>query len=136
MIEIAFQQGVGPKEVQLIRDRVQKECFAMKMRPKDSFILLFVVDELSCNIMEHAHASWMQLRIETSERGFSAVLKDDGVAFDTSAEVKEAKTKKVESEEGERKLGLSLIGRLVDRVSYTRSAGVNQVILEKAWSQN
>jgi anti-sigma regulatory factor (Ser/Thr protein kinase) len=33
-------------------------------------------------------------------------------------------------------LGLGLIGRLVDRMTYSRDKGVNQVVLEKAWQAN
>src|SRR4051812_14198981 len=133
MLQITFNQGVGPSEVKLIRDKVQAECLAMKMAPKNGFILLFVVDELSSNIMEHAHATWMDLKIDTSAEKFTATLRDDGVPFDTGAEAAEAKEKKITGDGGERRLGLSLIGRLVDRINYSRDKGVNQVVLEKAW---
>src|SRR5882672_6795865 len=72
MLQVTFNQGVGPAEVKLISDKVQAECIAMKMAPKNGFILLFVVDELSSNIMEHAHATWMDLKIDTSEKKFTA----------------------------------------------------------------
>lgn len=133
MLQISFNQGIGENEVKLIREKVQAECIALKMAPKNGFILLFVVDELSCNIMEHAHATWMELKIDTDASKFSATLRDDGVPFDTGAEVSEAKQKMVTGEGGERRLGLSLIGRLVDKINYSRDKGVNQVVLEKAW---
>src|SRR5580704_7053921 len=135
MLQISFSQGVGPNEVKLIREKVQAECISLKMAPKNGFILLFVVDELSSNIMEHAHATWMDLRIDSNEKRFTATLRDDGVPFDTGAEVAEAKDKKITGEGGERRLGLSLIGRLVDKIVYGRDKGVNQVVLEKAWQE-
>jgi anti-sigma regulatory factor (Ser/Thr protein kinase) len=133
MIQISFKQALGPLEVKQIRDKVQAECLALRVAPKNGFILLFVVDELSCNIMEHSHASWMDLKIEVTEKGFSALLKDDGVPFDTGAEVSEAKGKAINGESGERRLGLNLIGRLVDKIVYSRDAGANLVKVEKAW---
>lgn len=133
MLQISFTQGVGPAEVKLIRDKVQAECIALKMLPKNGFILLFVVDELSCNIMEHAHATWMDLRIELDGEKFTVTLKDDGVPFDAGAEVGAAKQKTIDGESGERRLGLSLIGRLVDSIDYSRAQGINQVVIKKAW---
>jgi len=133
MLQITFNQGIGPTEVKLIRDKVQAECIAAKMAPKNGFIMLFVVDELSSNIMEHAHATWMELKIDNTEKKFTATLRDDGVPFDTGAEVAEAKDKLITGESGERRLGLSLIGRLVDQINYSREKGVNQVVLEKSW---
>lgn len=133
MLQITFNQGVGPNEVKLVREKVQAECLAMKMAPKNGFILLFVVDELCSNIMEHAHATWMELKVESDPAKFLVVLRDDGVAFDTGAEVTEAKEKEMTGESGERRLGLGLIGRLVDKISYSRDKSVNQVVLEKAW---
>ena len=134
MLEISFKQGIGPAEVKQIRDKVQAECIALKMLPKNSFILLFVVDELSCNIMEHSHATWMELKVEVNLQKFSATLRDDGVPFDTKAEVGEAKQKAIDGEQGDRRLGLNLIGRLVDEVKYGREKGINQVELQKVWT--
>lgn len=133
MLQITFNQGIGPGEVKQIRDKVQAECIAQKMPPKNGFIMLFVVDELSSNIMEHAHATWMELKIDSNSDRFTATLRDDGVPFDTGAEAAEAREKKITGDEGERRLGLSLIGRLVDRINYSRDKGVNQVVLEKNW---
>jgi anti-sigma regulatory factor (Ser/Thr protein kinase) len=136
MFQISFNQGVGPAEVKLIREKVQSECLALKMPPKNGFIVLFVVDELSCNIMEHAHATWMELKVDTNTDNFVVTLRDDGVPFDSGAEATEAKDRKITGEMGERRLGLGLIGRLVDRMTYSRDKGVNQVVLEKAWQAN
>jgi anti-sigma regulatory factor (Ser/Thr protein kinase) len=133
VFEISFSQGIGPVEVKQIRERVQSSCIELKIPPKNSFILLFVVDELSCNIMEHSHAKWMELKIEASPANFTATLRDDGVPFDMGSELADAKGKAVSSEGGERRLGLSLVSRLVDSVKYSRDKGVNQVILSKAW---
>jgi anti-sigma regulatory factor (Ser/Thr protein kinase) len=133
MLKISFTQGVGPAEVGLIREKVQAECIAQKLLPKNGFILLFVVDELSSNIMEHSHATWMELQVEMDGQKFSARLKDDGVPFDTGAEVGAAKAKAFDGEGGERRLGLGLIGRLVDSIDYSRSQGINEVVIRKAW---
>lgn len=136
MLQISFNQGVGPIEVKQIREKVQAECLALKLPPKNGFVLLFVVDEISCNIMEHAHATWMELKVETDKEKFVVTVRDDGVPFDTGTELTEAKGKSLDLGPDERSLGLSLIARLVDKVAYSREKGANQIVLEKHWKQN
>jgi anti-sigma regulatory factor (Ser/Thr protein kinase) len=136
MLQISFNQGVGPIEVKQIREKVQAECLALKLPPKNGFVLLFVVDEISCNIMEHAHATWMELKVETDKDKFVVTVRDDGVPFDTGTELQEAKGKSLDLGPNERSLGLSLIARLVDKVGYSREKGANQIVLEKHWKQN
>jgi anti-sigma regulatory factor (Ser/Thr protein kinase) len=75
----------------------------------------------------------MDLKIDGGADKFSAVLRDDGVPFDLGAEAAGAKDKPITGEGGERRLGLSLIARLVDSIHYSRDKGINQVVLEKAW---
>jgi signal transduction histidine kinase len=136
MVQISFSQGVGPDEVKQIRESVQKECIALKIEPKNGFIALFVVDELACNIMEHAHATWMELKVTVAAEKFTAVLRDNGIAFDTGRQVESSREKQIVTEENERRLGLSLIGRLVDSIHYSRDKDINQVVLEKSWALN
>ena len=65
---------------------------------------------------------------------FLTAIVYDGLGHSSyRSEAAEAKEKKITGEGGERRLGLSLIGRLVDRINYSRDKGVNQVVLEKSW---
>jgi anti-sigma regulatory factor (Ser/Thr protein kinase) len=133
MINLRFTQGLGPDDVHAIRQSVQTEAAQQGLAAQQGFVMVFVVDELVCNVMEHARAAWMELKIEADPKGFRCKLVDDGVPFDTADSVKSAASADIKGED-ERRLGLNLIGRLVDDVSYTRTPeGLNQVELGKAW---
>jgi anti-sigma regulatory factor (Ser/Thr protein kinase) len=127
-----FDKGIGALDLRQIRDAVQGECLSKGLGPKDSFIVLFVTDEIVCNVMEHSKATWMEMELELSPEGFSASFKDDGVTFDAKSEVDALKGKAVDGE-NERHLGLNLIGRLVDKVDYKREQNVNTLNVSKFW---
>lgn len=132
MLQMRFDKGLGAPDLRQIRDAVQSECLSKGLGPKDSFIVLFVTDEIVCNVMEHSKATWMEMALELNPEGFSATFKDDGVTFDAKTEVDALKGKAVDGE-NERHLGLNLIGRLVDKVDYQRDKDVNTVNVSKAW---
>jgi anti-sigma regulatory factor (Ser/Thr protein kinase) len=133
MINLRFSHGIGADDVHSIRQSVQAEAAQQGLAAQQGFVLVFVIDELVCNVMEHAHAAWLELKIDADAKGFRCKLLDDGVPFDTAGNVKSAATVDIKGED-ERRLGLNLIGRLVDDVTYKRTAeGLNQVELAKAW---
>lgn len=132
-LAMQFQKNLGAPEIQAIRAQVQKECASIGLDPQRAFTVLFVTDELACNVMEHAHASKVEISIDAAKDHFALTLKDDGVPFD-SGEGIEGLAKGALVEKGERNLGLSLIGRLVDKVSYQRlEGGSNELKVEKSW---
>ncbi len=132
-LALQFEKNLGAPEIQSIRAQVQKECSSIGLDPQRAFTILFVTDELACNVMEHAHATHIELNIAAEKNSFVLILKDDGVPFD-SGEGIETLSKGALSDKGERNLGLSLIGRLVDKVSYQRlEGGSNELRVEKAW---
>ena len=133
MINLRFNQGIGANDVQSIRQSVQAEASSAGLGAQQGFVMVFVVDELVCNVMEHARAAWLELKIEADPKGFRCQLLDDGMPFDTAGSVMSASKTDLKGED-DRRLGLNLIGRLVDNVSYQRTAeGLNQVELAKAW---
>ncbi len=133
MVRLNFSQGIKASDVQAIRQAVQAEAAEVGLSAEQGFVMIFVVDELVCNVMEHARAAWMELKIEADPKGFQCQLLDDGMPFDTAESVKSASKVDILGQ-GERRLGLNLIGRLVDKVDYVRTAqGMNQVDLTKAW---
>jgi anti-sigma regulatory factor (Ser/Thr protein kinase) len=118
-------------EIKDVRDNVRKECENLQLDPKDSFVLFFIADELCCNVMEHSQAKKMELKVEARGNDFLMELKDDGVAFDTGFKLEMAKTGEVRTD-GDRRLGLALVSRLVDQIEYERSTqGFNQLKLIK-----
>ena len=133
MVNLSFSQGLGANDIHSIRQSVQAEAAQMGLGAQQGFVMVFVVDELVCNVMEHSRAARMELTIEANPKGFRCQLKDDGMPFDTAGSVKTASHSDLKGED-DRRIGLNLIGRLVDDVRYTRTAeGLNQVELAKAW---
>lgn len=133
-MRLAFPHGIGADDVQSIRTKVQEEGRRLGLPPQSGFILLFVVDELCCNVMEHSKAAWTEIEIFADQKGFRFVLKDDGIPFNIQAEVKAVAGKALQDQMDDRHVGLSLIGRLVDRLEYQRTPeGLNFLELTKAW---
>jgi anti-sigma regulatory factor (Ser/Thr protein kinase) len=133
MVNLRFSHGIGANDVHSIRQSVQAEAAQVGLGAQQGFVMIFVVDELVCNVMEHGKAAWMELKIEADPRGFRCQLVDDGMPFDTADSVKSAAQSDIKGED-ERRLGLNLIGRLVDDVSYRRTPeGLNHLELAKAW---
>lgn len=133
MIDMNFPQGVGEPDVKRIRQAVQGEASSKGLGPQQGFMLLFVVDELCCNVMEHSRAAWADLKIEANPTGFRLVLTDDGVPFDLAAQTRSASSTDLKGED-DRRLGLNLIGRLVDDLKYDRTPeGLNRVEMVKSF---
>jgi anti-sigma regulatory factor (Ser/Thr protein kinase) len=131
MLELRYDQGLGPKEILLLRQSVQGEAQRGGLSPQHGFMLLFVVDELVCNVMEHARAGFAELAIEASPSGFRLTLTDDGLPFDPSGQ---AKVPVDPAAAADRRLGLHLVGRLVDEMDYRRTPeGLNRVELAKSF---
>jgi len=133
MLAMTFPRGLAEKDVRDIRLAVQGEAAQKGLAPQQGFVLLFVVDELCCNVMEHGRAAWAELRVEASAAGFRLTLVDDGIPFDTAAQTRAAKAEDLK-DTGERRVGLNLIGRLVDELKYQRTPeGLNRVELAKTF---
>ncbi len=133
MIAMDFPRGMGAQDVQKIRKAVQSEASTKGLGPQQGFMLLFVVDELVCNVMEHSRAAWAELKVEANPAGFRLVLTDDGVPFDLAGQVRGAAAHDLKGED-ERRLGLNLIGRLVDDLRYDRTPeGLNRVEMAKSF---
>ena len=117
-----------------IRSRVQELGRGLALPAQSAFVLLFVVDELCCNVMEHSKASWSELEVRADLKGFKLQLKDDGIPFNIHAEVRAVAGRPLQDQASDRHLGLSLIGRLVDQVDYQRTPeGLNLLELGKNW---
>lgn len=133
MIAMSFPQGMGERDVAQIRQAVQGEAASKGLGPQQGFVLLFVVDELCCNVMEHSRAVWAELKLEANSAGFRVVLTDDGVPFDLADQAKAASKTDIKGQD-DRRLGLNLIGRLVDDLKYERTPeGLNRVELAKSF---
>jgi anti-sigma regulatory factor (Ser/Thr protein kinase) len=131
LLKFCFPDGLGLREVKSVRESVRVECDRLGMEAKDSFVLFFIVDELCCNVMEHSKAAWMELKVDVHKDRFHVIIRDNGVPFDTGFKLEMAKGGEVRTD-GDRRLGLALVSRLVDMITYERlQEGINQLDLEK-----
>jgi len=131
MLELRYDHGLGQPEILLLRQSVQSEAQRGGLSPQHGFMLLFVVDELVCNVMEHARAEFAELAIEASPTGFRLTLTDDGLPFDPAGQ---SKVPVDPNAVADRRLGLHLVGRLVDELDYHRTPeGLNRVELAKSF---
>lgn len=133
MIAMNFPQGLGANDVKVIRQQVQSEATSKGLGPQQGFMLLFVVDEVVCNVMEHSRAAWAELKVEANSAGFRLQMTDDGVPFDLAGQVKSTVGQDLKGQD-DRRLGLNLIGRLVDDLRYDRTPeGLNRVEMAKTF---
>lgn len=133
MLAMEFPQGMGAQDVLKVRQAVQGEAAAKGLGPQQGFLLLFVVDELCSNVMEHSRASRAGLKVEAGPSGFRLELTDNGVPFDLAAQAKAAAGTDLKGRD-DRRLGLNLIGRLVDELKYDRTPeGLNRVEMAKSF---
>ncbi|HXC63147.1 MAG TPA: ATP-binding protein [bacterium] len=131
MLELRYENGLGQRDILSLRQSVQGEAQRGGLSPQHGFMLLFVVDELVCNVMEHARAGFTELAIEASSSGFRLTLTDDGLPFDPAGQ---AKVPVDTALVADRRLGLHLVGRLVDEMDYQRTPeGLNRVELAKSF---
>lgn len=133
MLELRYSQALEEKDIKEIRQAVQGEAVRGGLTAQHGFMLLFVVDELVCNVMEHARAGVTELTVQASPAGFRLTLLDDGAPFDTAGQALAAAGADLRTAD-DRKLGLNLVGRLVDELEYRRTQdGRNRLELAKSF---
>ena len=132
MISLKFPGKFGPIEVYKVRQAVKTQCQEAGLSADHTYGFVSAVDELCCNIMEHAKAEWFEIRIGKQDGMLEAILTDNGVAFDPTRFIKNQDNKQVFENATDRRLGLSMVGLLVDGISHSRDGeGVNRVVLTK-----
>lgn len=90
-----------------------------------------VIEELCTNILEHSHATWMELGLRRQGQGLMVAIADDGLPFDPSPLMGEAPSSARLKRSQERHLGLYMISSLTRGVHYFRDEiGVNVIELE------
>jgi anti-sigma regulatory factor (Ser/Thr protein kinase) len=93
--------------------------------------LFSVVDEISCNIMEHSGATWMEVDFSVSKDKAMVTLRDDGKAFDP-IEASALPHEHYLASGPERRLGLWMVFKMVDKAFYARKDGeVNELTIQK-----
>lgn len=100
-------------------------------------MVLSMADELICNVLEHGHATWVEVELQMRpESGQMAlILRDDGVPFDPGEMGKQALPEESLKHGGDRHLGLYLVSRIATSWKYHRKndGTVNEMELAVDW---
>ncbi len=118
----------------LVRDVARRMAEAAGFEAAVAEQLALAVDEAATNVLEHAYrgATDRVVRVEIDEAGpdFCVDVMDDGAAFDP-ASLPSLDVKTLEKERRSGGLGVHLMGRIMDSVTFRRSAPHNVCCLVK-----
>lgn len=118
--------GFNPKSVERLRNETSAFLSTLRVPGPQAYSIVTVVDEVACNILEHAKASFLELELKAGLGVVELLFRDDGVAFDPTEQVrKQAALMPGDSEE--RKLGLYMVTSLGDGLRYERHGQHNEL---------
>jgi len=108
-----------------IRDIVGEAARQVGFSDKEIYAIQLAADEASSNIIEHAYAGItggkLEIDLSTTDKTLKIVMRDQGKPFDPSS-VPEPNVKADLSERKIGGLGMYLMRKLMDEVSYESSA--------------
>ena len=123
-------------EITRLIDWVEERCAEAEIGHDATFKLTLSLEEAVANVIHHAfdgvpspHRVELELAID-SDRVFAEVI-DNGREFDPSAAPEPDKHAPLEDRDPGG-LGIHLIRKMMDRVTYRRTAGENHLLLEKS----
>ena len=123
-----FGAEFGQAQVERLRERVAGTLEMGGITGPSAYVLVTVVDELVCNVLEHGHASWVELEMHPGEKAVKLVVRDDGEEFDPVKAIREKSPASALENESERSLGLYMVSQLADSCDYRRLDGkVNEL---------
>lgn len=121
-----FKAGFGEAELLKLRESVARQMHDAGVQGDSSYAFINVLDEFCCNMMEHALANWIEIKVEPRQDSIAAVLRDDGTAFDPTAAINHVDPEQP-ANVTERRLGLYMIGLLAKDLRYKREGDVNHL---------
>jgi anti-sigma regulatory factor (Ser/Thr protein kinase) len=126
-----FGVDFRPENVDRLREKVGECLERGGIVGTTAFLLLNLMDELVCNILEHSGATWVELEMHPDAKEVRLILRDDGEAFDPGATMSDGRElEAVASGRSERSLGLYMAGRIAKTWEYHRKdKSVNELNL-------
>lgn len=121
-------------ELKVVTDQLVNLIERYQLSKQQSHDIFMVVDELLSNIIGHAYADdkahFIDVEITVANNMFRLLTRDDGVAFDMSAE-RDADTSSDLENRAIGGLGLFFVKKIVDKMTYQREDDKNVLIVEK-----
>lgn len=125
---IRSEGGFTPEAVVHLREQTAAFLKLEKVPGPQAYSIVTVVDEVACNVLEHAQASYLELEIKTGLGRVELCFRDDGTPFDPTEAVRQ-QAALMPGDAEERKLGLYMVVSLGDGLRYERLEGQNELVL-------
>jgi anti-sigma regulatory factor (Ser/Thr protein kinase) len=126
-----FGTDFRPENVDRLREKVGECLQRASFEGSEAFLLLNLMDELICNILEHGEATWVELEVHPDKKILNIILRDDGKDFDAGSSIaaQNSSGEAVVDPSG-RHMGLYMVGHIADSWNYKRVDGaVNELNL-------
>jgi two-component sensor histidine kinase len=125
-----FGTDFRPENVDRLRIKVGECLDRGGIKGSTAFLLLNMMDELICNILEHGRASWVELEMHPEPEQVRLIFRDDGTQFNAGDPLhRPTLDEAVESDEG-RRMGLYMVSQIARSWDYHRLGGtVNELKL-------
>jgi anti-sigma B factor antagonist len=123
---IRSEGGFTPAQVDRLRSETGAFLALLRIPGPQAYSIVTVVDEVGCNVLEHAKASFLELELRRGLGNVQLVFRDDGVPFDPTAKVRE-QAAALPGDSPERKLGLYMVASLGDALRYERLGSTNEL---------
>jgi anti-sigma regulatory factor (Ser/Thr protein kinase) len=125
-----FGTDFRPENVDRLREKVGECLHRAEIEGSTGFLLLNLMDELICNILEHGEANWVELEVHPDVGAVRIILRDDGRAFDAGSSIESSNVDEGTIDPDGRHMGLYMVGHIADDWDYKRIDGtVNELNL-------
>lgn len=120
--------GNSINEVIALSEKIQVRAKEENFEHKSLNVIALAIEEMAGNVIKHAfnegEKRWLDILIIQKEDGFILRLRDNGKMFDPLKYLHEH-----ENDDNLEHMGINLIKNLADDVSYSRTIGLNNLIL-------
>lgn len=123
---VRSEGSFGPAQVERLRNETAIFLTLLRVPGPQSYSIITVVDEIACNILEHAGASYLELELKAGLGVVELTFRDDGVPFDVTEQLRK-QVALMPGDSEERKLGLYMVASLGDALRYERRGQVNEL---------
>ena len=125
-----FGTDFRPENVDRLREKVGECLQRASIQGSTAFLLLNLMDELICNILEHGSATWVELEVHPDAEIVRIILRDDGKAFDVGGSIDAQHSDEINVDPEGRHMGLYMVGHIAETWDYQRLDGtVNELNL-------
>jgi stage II sporulation protein AA (anti-sigma F factor antagonist) len=120
--------GFTPQSVEHLRNETAAFLKIQRVPGPQAYSIVTVVDEMACNILEHAQASFVELELKTGLGVVELLFRDDGIPFDPTEKARQ-QAALMPGDSQERRLGLYMVASLGDGLRYERRGNLNEVTM-------